>query len=339
MPDALRQLGRSGVSVSQLCLGTMMFGGPTEEAEAQRIIAHAADHGVNFIDTADVYQAGRSEEIVGRVIRADRDRWVLATKVAQPTGAKGPNDRGLSRLYVTRALEASLRRLGTDHIDLYYIHRIDPRLPFAEMVAVFGELIRSGKVRYWALSNVRAWHIADIVHLCRAQGVPQPVAAQPLYNLMNRQAEAELIPAARCFGLGVVPYSPLARGVLAGKYRPGTAPPSDSRAGRRDKRMLESEWRPESLAIAEKLDAHAARRGIGLAQWATAWVLANDGVTSAIAGPRTFEQWTSYLGALDYAWTREDEALADASVVTGHASTPGYNDPQYPIEGRFPAVG
>ncbi len=331
-----RVLGSSGIKVSQLCLGTMMFGGPTDEAQARRIVDHAAQSGVNFIDTADVYNDGRSEAAVGTAIRATRDRWVLATKVAQKMG---PNvtDMGLSRRYLVHAVDASLKRLQTDHIDVYYIHRIDPDTPWEQTIAAFGDLIRQGKIREWALSNVRAWHVPHVVHLCRQKGVPQPAALQPYYNLMNRQPETELLPAAKFFGLGVVPYSPLARGVLTGKYRVNQVAESGSRAARQDKRMLEAEWRPESLIIAEKLKAHAESRGTTLVHWATAWVLNNRAVTSAIAGPRTLEQWTSYLGALDYKWTADDEALANSLVTPGHPSTPGFNDPAYPLEGRFPA--
>jgi len=236
------------------------------------------------------------------------------------------------------AVEAGLKRLQTDRIDLYYIHRGDPRTAWEQTIAAFGDLIRQGKIREWGLSNVRAWHIAHVVHLCRQMGVPQPAALQPYYNLMNRQPEVELLPAAKFFGLGIVPYSPLARGVLSGKYVNQTAE-AGSRAARQDKRMLEAEWRPESLIIAEKLEAHAESRGATLVHWATAWVLNNQAVTSAIAGPRTFEQWVSYLGALAYSWTAEDEALANSLVAPGHPSTPGFNDPAYPIEGRFVRSG
>jgi aryl-alcohol dehydrogenase-like predicted oxidoreductase len=333
-----RVLGSSGLRVSELSLGTMMFGGPTEEAQARRIVDHAAESGVNFIDTADVYADGRSEAIVGPAIKGKRDRWVLATKVAQQMGPS-ITDAGLSRRHLMRAVEGSLQRLATDHIDLYYIHRIDPRTPWETTVAVFGDLIRQGKIREWGLSNVRAWHVPHVVHLCRQMGVPQPVALQPYYNLMNRQPETELLPAANFFNLGVVPYSPLARGVLTAKYKVNQVAEAGSRAGRQDKRMLEAEWRPESLLIAEKLKAHAEARGISLVHWATAWVLNNAAVTSVIAGPRTFEQWTSYLGALDCKWTADDEKVADSLVPPGHPSTPGFTDPAYPVEGRFAAVG
>ncbi len=333
-----RVLGRSGIRVSELCLGTMNFGGQTDDHEASRIIAHARDSGVNFIDTANTYAEGRSEQTIGRHLRGERDRWVIATKVAQPTGT-GQNDRGLSRTHLMRAAEASLRRLQTDVIDVYYIHRVDPHTTWENLALSMGDLIRQGKIREWALSNVRSWHIPMVCGVCRELRVPEPTALQPYYNLMNRQPEVEVLPAARHCNLGIVPYSPVARGILSGKYRPGSNAPPDTRAGRADRRMMETEWRPESLAIAERLKQHAAERGATLVHWAVAWVLNNRAITSAIAGPRTFEQWQGYLGALAYEWTAADETLADSLVTTGHASTPGYNDPGYPIEGRYPRIG
>jgi aryl-alcohol dehydrogenase-like predicted oxidoreductase len=333
-----RVLGSSGMKVSELCVGTMVFGGATPEAEAKRIADHALDQGVNFIDTADVYTEGRSEAIVGRIIKDNRDRWILATKLGQATGP-GVTDLGLSRRYMMRAVEASLKRLQTDPIDLYYTHRNDASTAWEQTIATFGDLIRQGKIREWGVSNVRAWHIPHVWHLCRELNVPAPTALQPYYNLMNRQPEVELLPAAHRFSLGVVPYSPVARGVLTGKYKVNQKAEEGSRAARQDKRMLEAEWRTESLLIAEKLKAHAEARKATLVHWAVAWVLNNKAVSSAIAGPRTFEQWTGYLGALDYKWTAEDEALANSLVTPGHPSTPGYNDPQYPVEGRFAAVG
>ena len=255
-----RVLGTSGMKVSQICLGTMMFGGPTQEAEARRMIDHALESGVNFIDTANVYTEGRSEAVIGPAIKAKRDRWVLATKLAQKAGP-AVTDAGLSRRHIMHAVEASLKRLQTDYIDLYYIHRVDPNTAWEQTIAAFGDLIRQGKVREWGLSNVRAWHIPHVVHLCRQLGVPPPTALQPYYNLMNRQPEVELLPAAKAFGLGVVPYSPIARGVLTGKYKVNQKADPASRAGRQDRRMMESEWRPESLMIAEKLKEHAEKRG------------------------------------------------------------------------------
>ncbi len=332
-----RILGASGTRVSEICLGTMMFGDQTDEATACRIVDHAYDHRVNFIDTADQYAKGRSEEIVGRAIKSKRDRWILATKCGNPS-SPGANDQGQSRIHVMRSVEASLKRLGTDCIDLFYVHFHDTETRWENVVETYGALIRQGKIREWGISNVRAWHIPHICHLADRMGVARPVALQPYYNLMNRQPEVELLPAAREFGLGVVSYSPIARGILSGKYRLNVTPEAGTRAARADRRMLETEWRPESLAIAETLKTHAETRDASLVHWAVAWVLNNQAVTSCIAGPRTFEQWTDYLAARSYAWTAEDEALANAQVPSGHASTPGYNDPKYPITGRFPRV-
>jgi aryl-alcohol dehydrogenase-like predicted oxidoreductase len=332
-----RNLGRSGLKISPLCLGTMMFGGPTDEATATRIIAHAADAGINFIDTADVYNEGHSEEVTGRAIAANRAHWVLATKLANPTGP-GPNDRGLSRRHIFAAAEASLRRLNTE-IDILYLHREDLATPLQETVHALADLIRAGKIRYFGVSNFRAWRVAEICRLCDDAGIDRPVVSQPYYNALNRQPEVEHIPACAHYGLGIAPFSPLARGVLTGKYAPHAAPAEDTRAGRGDKRIMQTEWRPESLVIAQTLAAHARDRNITPGQFATAWVLNNRHVSAPIAGPRTMEQWQDYLGALDYRFTAEDEALVDSLVPTGHASTPGYNDPAYPIEGRAPLTG
>jgi aryl-alcohol dehydrogenase-like predicted oxidoreductase len=330
-----RPLGRSGLKVSPLCLGTMMFGGPTDEAEAARIAASAREAGVNFIDTADVYTGGRSEEIVGRLIRGDRDRWVLATKVANP-GGEGPNERGLSRKWILQAVEASLRRLGTDYVDVYYLHKEDHGTPLAETVRALGDLVQAGRIRYVGLSNHRAWRVAAICHLCDELGIDRPVVSQPYYNALNRMPEVEHLPACGHYGLGVYPYSPLARGVLTGKYDPDRPPPEETRAGRQDARIMQTEWRPESLRIAQRWKRHAEARGITLGQFAVGWVLNNRLVTGVIAGPRTLGQWEEYLGALAYRFTPEDEALVDGDVAPGHPSTPGYNDPQYPLEGRVP---
>ena len=330
-----RTLGRSGLKVSPICLGTMMFGGATGEADAARIIHRALDGGVNFIDTADIYTEGRSEEIVGRAIRANRDRWILATKVGNPTGA-GPNDRGLSRAHIQRAAEASLRRLGMDCIDVYYLHKEDHDTPLPETVRAIADLVRAGKIRHFGVSNFRAWRVAEICRLCDDLGIDRPVVSQPYYNAMNRMPETEHLPACAHFGLGVFPYSPLARGVLTGKYSPDVPPPEGTRAGRNDPRMMQTEWRPESLALAQEIRRHAERRGTTASRFALNWVLNNRLITGVVAGPRTIEQWDDYLAALDDSFTAEDEALVDRLVVTGHPSTPGYNDPAYPIEGRVP---
>ncbi|RJF75485.1 aldo/keto reductase [Rhodopseudomonas palustris] len=328
-----RSLGRSGLKVSPLCLGTMMFGGATDEPTSARIIDKARDAGINFIDTADAYGNGGSEQVVGRAIAARRDHWVLATKLANPMG-DGPNEGGLSRRWVMQAADASLKRLGTDWIDVYYLHKEDHATPLDETVRAIGDLVRAGKIRYFGVSNYRAWRVAEICNICDRLGIDRPIVSQPYYNAMNRMPEVEQIPACGFYGLGIVPYSPLARGVLTGKYAPDAAPDKDSRAGRADKRMLQTEWRPESLLLAQQIRAHADAKGITAGQFAVAWVLNNALVTSVIAGPRTEDQWDDYVRALEVSFTAEDEALINGLVVTGHPSTPGYNDPAYPIEGR-----
>lgn len=328
-----RRLGRSGLKVAPLCLGTMMFGGPTEENVAGRIAARAREAGINFIDTADVYNDGRSEEITGRLIRGERDWWVLATKLANPTG-QGPNDRGLSRRHCILAAEASLRRLGVEAIDILYLHKEDHATPLEETVRAMADLVRAGKIRHFGVSNFRSWRLAEICRLCDAAGIDRPVVSQPLYNALNRMAEVEHLPACAHFGLGVAPYSPLARGVLTGKYRPEAAPEAGTRAERADKRLMETEWRRESLEIAQRIAEQAQARGVTPGQFAMAWLLHNRLVTAPIAGPRTEAQWEEYLGALDYRFTVEDEALVDRLVPAGHPSTPGYTDPAYPVEGR-----
>jgi aryl-alcohol dehydrogenase-like predicted oxidoreductase len=329
------RLGRSGLRVSPLCLGAMMFGGLTEEPEAARIIATAAEQGVNFIDTADAYNAGRSEEIIGRAINADRQNWVVATKVAFPMG-KGLHQQGLSRKWISLAVEGSLRRLGTDYIDVYYLHREEHATPLTETVRAIGDLVRQGKIRYFGLSNYRSWRVAEICRLCDDLGIDRPVVSSPYYNALNRMPEVEHLPACGYFGLGVVPYSPIARGVLTGKYEPDKPAPEGTRAARNDRRMMQAEWRPESLRIAQDIKRHAQARGITTGQFALAWVLNNKFITSVIGGPRTEEQWSEYLGGTTYAFTAEDEAFVDSLVPPGHPSTPGYSDPAYPLEGRVP---
>jgi aryl-alcohol dehydrogenase-like predicted oxidoreductase len=328
-----RNLGRSGLKVSPICLGTMMFGDRTDAAEAGRIVASAREEGVNFIDTADVYVKGESERITGKLIAPDRDRWVLATKVANPMG-DDPNRRGTGRKWIMKAIDESLERLATDYVDIYYLHRDVEETPLEETVGAMGDLIRAGKVRFFGVSNFRGWRIAEVVHACRALGVPQPVVCQPYYNAMNRQPENDILPACAHHGIGVVPYSPLARGVLTGKYAPGAAPAEDSRAGRKDKRIMETEFREESLAIAQKVKAHAEKKGMAPGHLAFNWVLANRVVSSVIAGPRTLEQWNDYLAALGKKYEADDEVLIDSLVQPGHPSTPGYNDPSYPLRGR-----
>lgn len=333
-----RPLGASGLKVAPLWLGTMMFGDQTDAAEAGRIVESAREAGINGIDTADVYAKGESERIVGRLIAADRARWVLASKVANPMSDE-PNDRGSSRRWVMRAIDTSLQRLATDWIDVYYLHRDDASTPMEETLAAMARLIELGKIRYFGISNFRGWRIAQMVETARRMGVPQPIVCQPPYNAMTRGIEVEVLPACAHHGVGVVSYSPLARGVLTGKYRPDAAPEAGTRAARNDRRLMQTEWRPESVALAQRFKDHAEARGMSASHLATAWVLHNRLVDGVIAGPRTLAQWTDYLGATAHVLDARDETFVDSLVAPGHASTPGYTDPQYPVTGRVPRQG
>jgi aryl-alcohol dehydrogenase (NADP+) len=329
-----RRLGRSGIEVSVLCIGAMMFGDQTDEAEASRIIAQARDAGVNFLDTADAYADGASERILGKLVKSERDRWIVATKVGTRLPPAAPNRGGNGKLWLMRGAEESLVRLALDHIDLYYLHLDDLETPLEETVGAIGDLLRAGKIRYWGLSNFRRWRIAEIIRLCDTASVARPVAGQPYYNAMNRMPEVEYIPACAHYGIGVVPYSPLARGILTGKYVAAEPPAAATRAGRNDKRMMETEFRDESMVIAARIRAHAEAKGRTAIGFAVNWVLANRHVSSVIAGPRTQAQWASYLAAIGEEFDAEDEAFLDRFVRPGHPSTPGYTDPLYPVLGR-----
>ena len=329
-----RSLGKSNLKVSALCLGTMMFGDQTARDEAAAIVADAHAQGVNYIDTADVYTKGASETMVGELLKGNRHDWVLATKLGNPMSDR-VNEGHYSRSWMMREVAASLKRLQTDYVDILYLHRDYNGMSLEEPLRALDAMLRSGQIRYWGVSNFRGWRIAEMVNLARQIGMPGPVVCQPYYNLLNRMPEVEVLPACAHYGVGVTSYSPIARGVLTGKYPPGQKPDPATRAGRADKRMVETEFREESLVIAQQLKLHAAKRGITLAQFATAWVLANKTISSVIAGPRTLAQWTDYAPALDVEITAEDEALVDALVKPGHPSTPGYTDPAYPLHGRL----
>jgi aryl-alcohol dehydrogenase-like predicted oxidoreductase len=328
-----RNLGKSNLKVSTLCLGTMMFGDQTDHAAASTIVADAHALGVNFIDTADVYTRGASEAMVGALIAHQRHDWVLATKLGNPMSER-VNAGHYSRSWMLCECEASLQRLRTDFVDILYLHRDFNGMDLEEPLRALDSLLQSGKIRAWGVSNFRGWRVAEMVRLARGLGMPDPAVCQPYYNLLNRMPEVEILPACAHYGIGVVSYSPVARGVLTGKYAPGQTPAEGTRAARGDKRMNETEFRAESLHIAQRLKAHAEGCGITLAQWATAWVLANRAVSAVIAGPRTLAQWQDYAPALDYIWTAADEALVDSLVPSGHPSTPGYSDPAYPLNGR-----
>ena len=329
-----RNLGRSNLKVSALCLGTMMFGDQTARDEAAAIVVDAHAQGVNFIDTADVYTNGASESMLGDVLKGQRHDWVLATKLGNKM-SNHVNQAGYSRTWMLHEVDASLQRLQTDFVDILYLHRDFNGGNLEEPLRALDAMLRDGKIRYWGVSNFRGWRIAETVRLAGELGLPAPVVCQPYYNLLNRMPEVEVLPACAHYGIGVVPYSPIARGVLTGKYPPGQPPAEGTRAARGDKRISETEFREESLVIAQQLKVHAEAKGITLAQFATAWVLANQAVSAVIAGPRTLKQWLDYAPALGYCVTAEDEALVDALVRPGHPSTPGYTDPAYPLNGRL----
>lgn len=328
-----RRLGNSNLMVSTLCLGTMMFGRQTPFDEAARIVASAREHGLNFIDTADVYNHGQSEIDVGKLLVGQRHHWVLASKLGNPMSG-APNQSHYSRRWLMQETDTMLTRLQTDYLDILYLHLDYHEENLEEAVRALGDLIRLGKIRSFGLSNFRGWRIAEVHRLCEKTGVPQPVVCQPYYNLLNRGPEVEILPACGHYGLGVVPYSPLARGVLTGKYPPGQPPAEGSRAGSGDQRILETEFREESLLIAQKIKARCDAQGLVPGQFAAAWVLANPLVSSVIVGPRQLSHLEEVYGAVDLLLDQDDEAFVDGLVVPGHASSPGYNDPGYPFFGR-----
>ncbi len=333
VPMPMVPLGTSGLMVSRLALGTMMFGGRADEAESARVYARAREAGVNFIDTADSYNAGRSEEILSRLIAPERDSVVIASKIGNPVG-EGPNARGLAPARLLREVPRILKRLGTDRLDVLYLHKEDHATPLEETVRGLEILVRQGLVLHVGVSNHKSWRVARLVSLFEAAGIGRPVVCQPLYHALNRTIEVELLPACHAFDIAVFPYSPIARGVLTGKYAPGAPPPEGSRAGASDKRIMESEYHPDTLATAARLAEHAAARTLSPTAMALAFVLANPMVAGAVVGPRTVEQFEGYLPALAVDWTGEDEAAFEAVVPKGSTAIRHFTDPAYPVEGR-----
>lgn len=331
-------LGNSGLRVSRLCLGTMDFGDGMDEATAQRVLDKAREAKVNFVDTADAYTNGASETMLGKLIVKDRDKWVLATKVGQQDG---PPERkqGLSRRWMLHAIDQSLKRLQTDYVDIYYMHHRDRDTPLIESIEAMRDIIASGKASYWGFSNYYGWEIGEIMRLCGETGTPRPVVAQPMYNIVMRQIETDYLPACAHYGIGVAPFSPLARGALSGKYREGAEHPTGSRGARGDNSLLTRDLSPQVYAVVEALRGHAEKRGMTLVDFAVQWVLNNRAISSIIAGPRTLEQWSAYLGALTHKLTAEDEKLVDGLVAKGHPATPGLIWSRHPPMGRKPIVG
>jgi len=295
-----RSLGRSGLQVSAVALGSWLtYGAAVDMDAAKACIRRAHDLGVNFFDTANEYAHGRAEEVVGTAL-ADlpRSSYVLATKVCLPMG-EWPTERGLSRKHVFEELHASLRRLDTDYIDLYQCHRPDLRTPVAETCAVMHDLVRAGKVLYWGVSEWAPEQIADAVLVCRDHGWDPPISNQPQYSLLYRRIETGALPVARSLGLGTVVWSPLAMGVLSGKYRSVEDVPAGSRAATDDGHFLNWYFRQSTLDAVAALRPVADEAGVSLAQLALAWCLRADGVTSVIAGARTPEQVEGSVAAAD----------------------------------------
>jgi aryl-alcohol dehydrogenase-like predicted oxidoreductase len=294
-----RNLGRSGLKVSEICLGTMTFGHSTDEAEAAAIMDAAFDAGVNFFDTANTYARGRSEEILGELLKGRRHEAVIATKCFNPTG-DGPNDSGSSRQHIMRAVEDSLRRLQTDYIDVYYLHHTDVETPLDETLRALDDLVRSGKVRYIACSNFDAWRLMEALWISDSRGWERFTAYQPQYNLVVRDIEAEILPACRHKGVGVVAWGPLAGGFLSGKYQPGqrSAPGTRSEEGWV---FMDRMFAPNADETLSTLLSLSGEMGCQPAALAIRWVLEQQGVSSAIVGARTADQLRKSLQAGDLA--------------------------------------
>lgn len=326
-----RMLGSGGPAVSPLCLGAMMFADQTDGDEAARILDAYLEAGGNFIDTADSYSGGGSERMLAPLIAPRRSDLVIATKLGNPVkGVDGSG--GLTARWIDRAIAGSLDRLGVEQIDLLYLHVDDEVTPLDQTIDALGHAMQDGQIAAWGFSNFRAWKIADMIRICDRLGVARPVACQPYYHMLNRLAEIDTLPACGHFGIAVVPYSVLARGVLTGKYRNGAAP--GSRAARGDARLMETEFRAETLAAASKAAEHAEARGGTPMGFALNWVLANPLVTAALVGPKTAAQMHAYIAALAEPYGQADEAAAGALNAAGCAPAALYADPRYPYRGR-----
>ena len=308
-----RPLGRTGIQVSQLCLGTMMFGGKSDETESLRMIDHAIDRGVNFIDTADVYAGNESERIVGKALASEnrRDNIILATKFnfANPADR---NAKGLSRRHVINACDASLKRLKTDWIDLYQMHRCSSAIPIDETLRALDDLVKAGKIRYIGGSMFPAWRIVESLWVAKELGLNRLICEQPAYHLFDRTAEREVIPAAQSFGLAVIPWGPLCGGLLSGKYN-------------RDQQIEDARWQDgkdnanrrateETWNVLDQLKEMANNKGCSMSQLALAWNMAQPGVTAPIIGPRNFEQIEDNLGAVEVEMSAEDFSKFDEMV-------------------------
>ncbi|MGQ9813854.1 MAG: aldo/keto reductase [Candidatus Roseilinea sp.] len=322
-----RSLGRTGVEVSVLCLGCMMFGGKTGPEESYAIIDRAIDAGINFLDTANVYSRGRSEEVTGEALKRNgkRHQIVLATKVHGTMDDNDPNMKGNSRRHIIQQCEASLRRLQTDYIDLYQIHRPQSSIPIDETLRALDDLIRAGKVRYIGTSTFSAWQLVESLWVAKELGLNRFVCEQPPYNLLDRRIERELLPMAMTYGFAIIPWSPLAGGLLTGKYRRGQEPPEGTRfADYKDNPILRRRWTERIFDVVEGLQPIAQDKGCTLSQLALAWCARQPGVTSPIIGPRTMEQLEDNLRALDVSITDDDKRRIDEIIPAGQMVAPYY---------------
>ncbi|MCY3832039.1 MAG: aldo/keto reductase [Chloroflexi bacterium] len=320
-----RILGRSGVRVAPLVLGTGNFADPTPEEEAGRILYRAIDAGINLIDTSNSYSDGESERMIGRALAKGKRRHqvLLATKAFYRVGA-GPNDEDLSRLHLIRACEDSLRRLRTDYIDLYQMHRPSPTVPLDETLGALTDLVRQGKVRYIGTSVHPAWKVMEAIMVSELKNYARVVCEQPPYNLLDRRIENEIVPMCQAQGLGLITWSPLAQGVLAGRYARADAMPADSRGARRGGIYSERITQP-GIAVGNKLVGLARDHGIAPAQLATLWVKDQPGITAPIIGPRTLEQLEHLLPVLDMSLGGELAEACDKLVPPGGAVASFFN--------------
>ena len=335
-----RQLGRTGVKVTPLCLGCMMFGGKTEPEPSMDIIDRAIDAGINFVDTANVYSRGRSEEVTGDALKRNgkRDRIVLATKVHGRMADDDPNMMGNSRRHIIQQCDASLKRLKTDWIDLYQIHRPRSETPFDETLRALDDLIRTGKVRYIGTSTFAAWQFVESLWISKELGLNRFVSEQPPYNLLDRRIERELLPMARSHGVAVIPWSPLGQGFLTGKYERNQPAAEGWRLSPdhfRTKAVLESS---QTFDIVDVLKAIAAEKGDGVnaGHIALAWCMARPGITSPIIGPRTMEQLEDNLKAVDVVLTEQDNNRLDEVSPPGGMVAPYYNADFGPAQYPWP---
>jgi aryl-alcohol dehydrogenase-like predicted oxidoreductase len=320
----LRPFGKTELQVSALCLGAMNFGDPTDEAESIKIVDAALDAGINFIDTADVYAGGRSERMLGEAFAANgrRDDVVLATKVGMPHGEGAPG-QWHRRDHIVATCEESLRRMRTDRIDLLQLHRPSSVVPQEETLAAFDELIRAGKVRYIGCSTHPAWMVMEALATSERLGLPSYVSEQPPYNLLDRRIENELLPLCRKYGLAVIPWSPLAAGILAGRYPSSTDIPPDARAARRE--PLRARVTAGAVAAAEQVQAVAGDLGMTAGQLALLWCKDQPGVTSPIVGPRTVAHLEEAVAVLDMSLDEETAARLDEIVHQGNAVADFHN--------------